>query len=226
MTTDVLTPQDDVALGADGGTQPASDDLRADDQPGAETTKEEAKTFTQTQVSAMQSESDQTISNLRKGAAQYALNEEIRNAQATEVTKATADSRLVADGMITEGDAANRAVQRQKEASDAQAQRESISQDLQAHAALLVEGNQLGRYVEAHKLAKELKLTSEEADALEADVTITSKDQMRLRAERLSMDKEKKGNEKFDSGQVGSKGASVDQMSSQEKIAHGLKGFA
>lgn len=221
MTMETEQSQEVAAIGTDGGTQPGPEQ-NAGDQPGAGSRVEE-KTFTQTQVSAMQSESDRQIAELRRGAAQYAMNEEIRNARAVEASRATDDRRLVDEGSITETDAAQRSQKRQTEAEQTIRQQATMNQDVEIYRQILVDGAQAGRWTEAQRLAKEFKLTPEDADVLEADATLTSKDGMRLRAERIAFDKEKKGNERFDSGQVGSKGVSVDQMSSQEKISQGLK---
>jgi|TARA_Y100000296_G_C5121054_1_gene230410 hypothetical protein len=214
--------QDDQATDQDGGTQP---DQNAD-QPGAQTaTKTEEPTVTQAQLAELESRKDREIAAVRKGLAQYKLDAEIRAARETENAAASADRAAIADGTLTETQATQRADRRQAQADQDRADAEAREIDIETYKQLVTEGGQLGRYVHALKVSKEHGLTPEDAEAIEKDMTLTSKPEMNLRAREIAQDRKEadaKGTETFDQGLTGNKGPSIADMSAAEKISYGL----
>tara|TARA_Y100000310_G_scaffold344928_1_gene460561 strand:+ start:2122 stop:2769 length:648 start_codon:yes stop_codon:yes gene_type:complete len=210
-----VTHQEGTATDQDGETQPGQ---TADDQPGVD---DGATTPTAEQVAEISAAKDRRIGELGAKVQQYQLNEEMRQAREAETTQQNADLQAVEDGQMTAVDASQRASRRVQEAV-------SNRQDAESLKSLIEETGKMGRFKEAQSLAKEFKLTPEEAETLENDLALTSPTEMRVAADRTAVAKERaalKGTENFDSSTVGTRGSSVDEMSSQEKIRAGTKDF-
>jgi uncharacterized cupredoxin-like copper-binding protein len=202
--------QEGLATGQDGETQP---NQNAEGQPGAEKT-----TYTQEQVNEITAGKDREATILRHRVQQFGLNEETRKARQAESGQVSEDFQSVEDGTLTAAQAASRAEARITVS-------ETVRNSETAMDELIVKTGQMGRFNFSQELAQEFTLTPQEAKVLENNMTITSQDQMRLEAGKVKLAKDRatqKGTERFDSGQVGTKGVAVDEMSGAEKIRHAL----
>ena len=216
MVRDALDQADDATGGA-GESQPTPP---VTNPPGTGESPA-APSFTADQMAAK----DQQISALRQQQAQYALNEDIRKAVADESKASSRDQQLVTEGSLSPEQATSRSTERQAEINNRQQANQAMATDMERYQTMVEEGGKLGRLNEANKLGQEFKLSPSEIEKIENDVGITSPEEMRLAARTMEFEKRlatAPGTEKFDGGQVGTRGTNIDSLSGSEKILHAL----
>ena len=204
----VESQQLDVTPGAEG---PQAIPSVADIQPGAEPVTQE-RTYSHKEWAEREEQrkkgevaKDKEIAQLRQAFASQALHFEITQAEAQ-------DRKAVEDGEITSEEATKRQ----------QTRRQGIAQQAVSQR-VIAETEQYARVLAAKDFGEKYGVDPKE---LLNDPQITNPDQMEIKALKLAREKEKMGQaipERYDSGQVGVTGASLEKMSPEEKIKWALE---
>ena len=189
--------------------------------PGAEQEPQERQ-YTQKEWSEREAAKDREIAGIRRVLVQQALRAESER-RAGEEAQAQAQVRQAVDaGEITESEARERLQGRQRELQHEQ----YLRQQMAAVQGMQAQGEQLGRVLAAQDFAKRYEV---DAEVLIRDKSLTTPHSMEAKAAQLALEKVRaelkavrQPAETFDSGQVGSAGASIDSMSPEEKIRWGL----
>jgi hypothetical protein len=225
----VESPQ--VASDEAGDASPPPQDAINGTQPGAEERTPEnnqegtpaERTFSQAEVSAMESAKDREIAVLQATSAQSALMEQIRRAEGAEAQAQEADSEQVEAGEMTQVDANSRRGQRQMAVKSEMQRRSRMQQEDSVHANMRNEMEAMGRIRASEDFGKEYGI---DPKTLAGDATLENVDQMKAKALELALAKakaDKPGEESFDSSHVSSRGGvDLSKMSGMEKIAFGL----
>ena len=194
----------------DQTAEPTDQTAAPTDQTAAE------RQFSQQEVAAIQAAKDTENEKLRQALFQYALNEEIRRAQAEEDQHASRDQQMVSEGQLTLQEATQRSQertaerQRQIQSQQEQAQVEQQSRQIQA------KGEEIGRVLAAQDFGKKYGVDPE---VLIKDTSITTPELMEVKARSMQLDAREaklKGHESFDRGQVGGRGPDLNDMSPSE----------
>jgi len=204
----------------------------AETQPGAET---EPRAYTQEEVSRMQAASDQENARLRRTLAERDLRREMEERGAEEARLRAEEARAVQDGDMTEAEARQNQQRRHEDFVRGQERRRQVAAADQMITLAETEIGPLAQaYIEALEVAKEDGLsrfeTMELFNEILKDERFTKPEQLtkkiqniRLKRRDAALKAAKQKPETFDSGQMGSTGASVDSMSPTEKIAWALE---
>lgn len=194
------------------------------EQPGAETEKAAPteRIYTQAEVSAMESAKDRENADLRRAYAQQAMQQELARMEAIEARQQAQDRQAVEDGDITSAEASSRQQQRQQ----AEHQKRVGQQQLVAANQITAEAEQYGRILAARDYGEKYGVNPTE---LLNDKGLTSPPLMEAKAAKIALEKTqgqlkaaKQGSETFDAGVMGNVGASIENMSPEEKISHAL----
>jgi len=166
---------------------------------------------------------DATITALRTQLSSNALQAQIDRIESEADSESTADITAVSDGEMTVEDAQSRATERRTatrtkvtDAANEPIVAEQVTRDKVSDALMAREGFSL-------RLAKEYGVDSE---VLMDDQTITSPEEMQLKAREMQIDQregKRTGSQSFDSGQRRAASSNVDDMSPLEKVSAGLQ---
>jgi hypothetical protein len=210
-----------------GDQKPQADEQLLDDAHGTEAdaeAKASALVYTEEQWGKRGAEADRRESALRATLVQQNIQQMIATAQAEESRAVSADAAAVENGILTEGEAAAKRVQR-----TALTKRETdlaVKEALSLAAEDRMQGD--ARVLLADKLEKEhgLKTGVLMNDPVLTDGGLMTVKALVLKAERLEGEVKaaKNPGEKFDTGLQGrAAGSSVENMTPEEKISFGLK---
>lgn len=215
--------------GTDQGGDASSQSSEAEGQRGVEgdqqTQGQEGaqpapRTYTQEEVSGIESKKDQEIHQYRQALAQQALQVQIQEAEVAEA-RAQADDRVaIESGELTELDAKQNQQQRLDAGRQDRARRQTIAQEQEMIQGLRTEGEQLGRVMAAEDFAKEYGIDREK---LLKDTSLKTPDAMKLKARELQLDKREAAlndGETFDGGQGAGAGVDLSNMSPMDLALH------
>jgi hypothetical protein len=193
-----------------------------DGQPEVVAPEAPPRTFSQEEVSKIQSSRDQEMAGMANALAGERLQNQIARAEAVEVQYYHQDLRSVDEGTMTSEQAGQRAAQRKEAVKSYIGNQQAQEQQTASYNAMAQQGEQLGRIMAANDFAKQYSV---DADMLISNKDLRTPDQMRAGALELALEKSKAGRtgtESYDSGRVSTSSASLDNMSAQEKIAWAL----
>jgi len=202
-----------------GDITPPPAEPTAETQPGAEEKPQKApRTYTEQEWSEREKAKDTEIAEYRTLLARQALEQQAAQAGAIEKEARAQDEKAVEAGEITSAEAAQRAQQRQQEASQQIAARQ-----------LMTRAEEAGRILAAQDFGKKYNLEEAQIAELLSDKSLDSPAAMEAKAAKIALEKTqeelkaaKEVPQTFDSGQLGTTGPSVDSMSPEEKITYGL----
>ena len=181
-----------------------------------------SRTFTQEEVSKIQSSRDQEMAGMANALAQERMQTQITRAEATETQYNNQDLRAVDEGTMTMEQAGQRATQRKEAVKTYLGNQQAQEQQMASYNAMSQQAEQLGRIMAANDFAKQYSV---DADTLIGNEGLKTPDQMRAGALELALEKSKAsstGTESYDSGRVSTSSPSLDNMSAQEKITWAL----
>ena len=208
---------------------PQVDESKETEQPGAveqpQAGAEEApklRTYSQEEWSKRESEKDTEIGGLKNTLSQAAMRAQIAEQQLTETTAQAKDQNEVDQGLLTEVEAKQRQQERVR-AIQAQPRIEAMGRLMAAqdfgeryginpYELLNDKSIQTPKAMEAK--AKEISQATSDAEKLKVSDEV---DELKARIKVLE-----EGEPRFDRGQSGTSGASVDQMSAEDKVKYGL----
>ncbi len=169
-----------------------------------------------------ESAKDATINQLRQQISRTALQAQIDRIETEAASESSADLTAVSDGEMTAENAQTRADDRRNatrtkvdEAINLPLANEQATRNRVADALLARDGYAL-------RLAKEFGVDSE---VLMDDQSITSPEEMRLKARELQLDSRdanRTGSQNFDAGQRRAASLNVDEMDAMSKVRAGL----
>lgn len=219
MAEEQTQPQIEVTQEVEqpGAETPHVAEPTAETQPGAEQKPE--RTYSQREWSERESAKDKENAGLRGMLADQDMRQRIAEAASVEAKHQAEDKQAVGEGEITEATAEQRRQQRfavgQREATfDRVAKEQQATARLQQQAGIKLE--QEAKSVVARSLGKKYG-----ADSSILEIASSAEDMERL-AKQLQVQATPAVVETYDSGQMGSTGSSVEDMSPYEKIKYGL----
>jgi len=168
------------------------------------------------QAQAFESASDRENEALRQALAQYALNDEIRRAQADEDHYAAADQQMIEQGQLTSQEASQRSQERANQRGQRiRSQQQQMQMASQAQM-IQTKGEQIGRIIAAQDIAEKFGV---KADDLIRDASLTTPQLMQAKAREMQLDAREakmKGYESYDTGRGAGRGPDLNKMSPSE----------
>jgi len=200
--------------------QPQQTEPTVEKPSGAEAAPAKERTYTQKEVAELQATADRREAEARRLLAQQALQMQQRQRDAEERAAQAEDRRAVAEGEISDSDARQRAVNRQKQA-EANVRR---AQEQEVVKQTMTQSEQLARRFVAQDFAKQYGV---EEKALMEDAALNTPERMQAKAlelklQRLEAELEaakaaKEPPEQYDSGQVGGRGIDLSTLTPAER---------
>ena len=165
---------------------------------------------------------DETITRIQQETGRAALAAQIERLEADDRAADVEDLKSVEDGNLTTTDATKRIHERRDATQSKIESEETKVSDARTAATNAVNNALIARLGYAQGYAKEFGI---DVDVLNDDTTLTTPDEMRMKARELQLDERDKkatGSDKFDSGQRGAASLDVDKMDAMEKIRAGV----